>query len=202
MNFSAVGISMISPFLGYDAPITVTQMLWINIVMDTLGGIAFAGEPALSICMRERPKARDESILNRYMINQIACLGTMTVSLCVFFLKSEWVSARFDGGEGGIAHLTAFFGFFIFAGIFNCFNARTDSLSLFRGISRNPVFIIIMAAVATIQITFVYLGGAVLRTVPLTPPELFFTMSLAALVFPLEFLRKIIWRLSGDGGGF
>ena len=202
INLCAVGITMIGPFIAIESPVTVVQMLWINIVMDTLGGIAFAGEPALSICMRERPKARDESILNRYMINQISCLGTMTVALCVFFLKSEWVSARFDGGEGGIPHLTAFFAFFIFAGIFNCFNARTDSLSLFRGISRNPVFIVIMAVVATVQITFVYLGGAVLRTVPLTPNELFFTMSLAALVFPLELLRKIIWRLSCDGDGF
>lgn len=47
MNFCAVGVSMIGPFLGIDAPVTVVQMLWINIIMDTLGGLAFAGEPAL-----------------------------------------------------------------------------------------------------------------------------------------------------------
>lgn len=202
INFCAVGVTMVGPFIAIESPVTVVQMLWINIVMDTLGGIAFAGEPALPGCMRERPKARDESILNRYMINQIACLGLMTVALCIFFLKSDWVTSRFDGGEGGIAHLTAFFAFFIFAGILNCFNARTDSLSLLRGITKNPVFIIIMALVTTVQISFVYLGGTILRTVPLTPSELGFTVSLASLVFPLELLRKIVWRLSGDGKGF
>ena len=202
INLCAVGVTMIGPFISIESPVTVVQMLWINIVMDTLGGIAFAGEPALSSCMRERPKRREESILNRYMINQIACLGAATTALCVLFLKSDAITLRFDGGEGSISHLTAFFAFFIFAGIFNCFNARTDSLSLFKGIARNPAFIVVMAAVTTIQITFVYLGGGVLRTVPLTPSELFFTMSLAALVFPFELVRKISWRLIGDGGGY
>ena len=202
INLCAVGVTMIGPFIAIESPVTVVQMLWINIVMDTLGGIAFAGEPALPSCMREKPKARDESILNRYMVNQIVCLGAMTVALCVFFLKSEWVTSRFSGGEGSIAHLTAFFAFFIFAGIFNCFNARTDSLRLFRGLSKNRVFIFVMLAVATIQIAFVYLGGSVLRTVPLLPSELVFTMGLAALVFPFELVRKIVWRLGGEKGGF
>ena len=202
INLCAVGVTMIGPFIAIESPVTVVQMLWINIIMDTLGGIAFAGEPALEHCMREKPKTREESILNRYMANQIACLGAFTVALCVFFLKSEWVTSRFSGGEGGIAHLTAFFAFFIFTGIFNCFNARTDSLDLFRGLSKNRVFSLIMLAVATIQIAFVYLGGSVLRTVPLTVRELAFTMLLALLVFPFELIRKLVWRLVGEKGGF
>ena len=115
--------------------------------MDTLGGIAFAGEPPLPSCMRERPKRRDEKILNRYMINQIALLGSFTLAACIYFLKSPAVYQRFRGGEGSATHLTAFFAFFIFAGIFNCFNARTDSLDLFSGLVRNKGFILIMAAV-------------------------------------------------------
>ena len=202
INLCAAGVTMIGPFIAIESPVTVVQMLWINIIMDTLGGIAFAGEPALPFCMREKPKTRDESILNRYMVNQIACLGASTVALCVFFLKSAWVTSRFEGGEGGLAHLTAFFAFFIFAGVFNCFNARTDSLNLFRGLSGNRTFILVMAAVTAIQIAFVYLGGSVLRTVPLSAADLGFTMAFATLVFPLEFIRKIVWRLSGERGGF
>ena len=202
VNLCAVGVTMIGPFIAIESPVTVVQMLWINIIMDTLGGIAFAGEPALPFCMRERPKARDESILNGYMVNQIACLGSFTVALCVFFLKSEWVTSRFSGGEGSISHLTAFFAFFIFAGVFNCFNARTDSLRLFRGLSKNRVFIAVMLAVTVIQIAFVYLGGSVLRTVPLSAHDLVFTMAFATLVFPFELIRKAIWRLSGEKGGF
>lgn len=45
MNFCAVGVSIIAPFIGVESPVTVIQMLWINMIMDTLGGLAFAGEP-------------------------------------------------------------------------------------------------------------------------------------------------------------
>ena len=89
MNFCAVAVSMIGPFIGIDAPVTVVQMLWINIIMDTLGGLAFAGEAPGAHCMKEKPKRRDEPILNRYMINQILFLGGFTVDLYLAFLKLE-----------------------------------------------------------------------------------------------------------------
>ena len=65
MNLCAVGVSVVAPLLGVDAPVTVMQMLWINIIMDTLAGLAFAGEPASPGCMREKPKRRDEPVLGR-----------------------------------------------------------------------------------------------------------------------------------------
>lgn len=204
VNLCAVGVTMLGPFIGIESPVTVIQMLWINIVMDTLGGIAFAGEPPLSSCMRERPKRRDERILNKYMINQIVLLGGFTLAASIFFLKSPSVVSNFRGGEGSVSHLTAFFAFFIFAGVFNCFNARTDSLNLFSGLSKNKGFILIMAAVLAFQIGFVYFGGSVLRTVPLTQGELLRTMTPALLVFPAELVRKLIWRLfrGGEKGGY
>ena len=193
---------MISPFLGYDAPITVVQMLWINIVMDTLGGLAFAGEAALPSYMKEKPKKRDEPILNRYMINQIAFLGISTVALCLFFLVSPNISSHFRLGDNNIYHLTAFFALFIFTSVFNCFNSRTDRLRLFSGLAKNRPFILIMSAVCIVQLLFVYLGGSILRTAPLTLYELVFTLRLAFLVFPAEFLRKLLWRLKGKKEGF
>lgn len=202
INLCAVGVTMIGPFVGVESPVTVVQMLWINIIMDTLGGMAFAGEPALPHCMKEKPKKRDEGILNGYMINQISLLGAFTVGMCVFFLRSPWVVVHFSGGFAGDKHLTAFFAFFIFAGVFNCFNARTDSLDMTRGLGRNRAFILIMIAVLAVQIGFVYLGGSVLRTVPLSLSELWFTMSLALLVFPADIVRKITRRLSGKKEGF
>lgn len=202
MNFCAVGVSMIGPFIGIDAPVTVVQMLWINIIMDTLGGLAFAGEAALPSCMKERPKRRDEPIMNRYMVNQILFLGGFTVAMSIIFLKNPAVISLFRASPGGICHLTAFFAFFIFAGVFNCFNSRSDRLRMLSGISRNPAFITIMAAVLAIQIAFVYLGGAVLRTVPLTAAELLWTMLLSLSVFPVELLRRLLWRLRGRHDGF
>ncbi len=202
MNFCAVGVTMICPFLGIDSPVTVVQMLWINIIMDTLGGLAFAGEAPLPDCMKEPPKRRDEPILNRYMINEILCLGGFTVALYLFFLKSPAVSAIFRPAADRIYHLTAFFALFIFSSVFNCFNARTDRLKLNAGLGKNPVFLLIMGAILFIQIAFVYLGGSVLRTAPLLPRELLFTMLLSLAVFPADLIRKALRRLLGKKEGY
>ncbi|MBQ8344794.1 MAG: calcium-translocating P-type ATPase, PMCA-type [Clostridia bacterium] len=202
MNFCAVGVSMIGPFIGVDAPVTVVQMLWINIIMDTLGGLAFAGEAPLPSCMKEKPKKRDEPILNGYMIHQILLLGGFTVGLCIFFLRSPWVLSHFREAPDRIYHLTAFFALFIFTSVLNCFHARTDRLRLFSGLEQNLTFLAIMLAILVIQVCFIYLGGEVLRTAPLTLREALFTLSLSALVIPAELLRKLLWRLRGKKQGF
>ncbi len=195
MNLSAVGVSVICPFLGFDSPVTVVQMLWINIIMDTLGGLAFAGEAPLDSYMQEEPKRRDEPILCHYMINEILWCGGFTVALCIGSLKIPEISSRFRAASDNIYLLTGFFALFIFASVFNCFNSRTDRLKLFSGIMKNKAFIFIMTAVLVLQIVFVYLGGAVLRTAPLLWNELAVTGALALLVFPAELLRKLLWRL-------
>ena len=202
MNLSAVGVSMIGPFVGVNAPVTVVQMLWINIIMDTLGGLAFAGEPPLPSYMKEKPKRRDEPILNGYMIHQILFLGAFSIALCLFFLLHPAVGAHFRSMPDDLCLLTAFFALFIFTSVLHCFNARTDRLRLLSGISKNRAFLWIIFLVCFVQILFIYLGGSVLRTMPLTPSELRFTLLLSLLVLPAEFLRKLLWRLSGKKGGF
>jgi magnesium-transporting ATPase (P-type) len=170
--------------------------------MDTLGGLAFAGEAPSKYCMKEKPKRRDEPIMNRYMVNQIVILGSFTVALCLAFLLSPSITSRFRSSPDRIYHLTAFFALFIFTSVFNCFNARSDRLNLLSGISKNKIFIAIMSAISAVQILFVYLGGEVLRTVPPLMSELSFTLALSLLVFPAEFIRKLLWRLRGRKDGF
>ena len=197
MNFCAVGISMIGPFIGVSAPVTVVQMLWVNLIMDTLGGLAFAGEAAQRSCLCERPKRRNEPILNRYMVNEIVLLGSYTIGLCVLFLKHPLIRAAYRATPEDLCHMTAFFALFIFASVFHCFNARTDRLRPWAGLGGNRLFLFIMAAILGVQILFVYLGGSVLRTMPLTGRELLLTAALAASVLPFELLRKLLWRLRG-----
>ena len=202
MNFCACGISMIGPFIGFDAPVTVVQMLWINLIMDTLGGLAFAGEPPRASYMKEKPKKRDEAILNRYMIGSLIFQGGFTLLLGVAFLKLPIISDYFGSSDGDIRLLTAFFAFFIFSSVFNCFAARTDRLNLFADLLRNKIFIVIMLLISAIQIIFIYLGGSILRTVPLTEKELLFTLAVALLVIPADIIRKIFYKLSGHKNGY
>ena len=195
MNFSAVGVSVICPFLGIDSPVTVVQMLWINIIMDTLGGLAFAGEAPLKSDMLEAPKKREEPILNGYMINQILIQGAFTIALCITFLKTASITSKFRYSPDNVYLLSAFFALFIFASVFNCFGCRTDRLKLFSGLSQNRGFLFIMSAIMIIQIAFVYLGGQVLRTVPLTAGELILTLLISTAVIPAEIIRKVLWRM-------
>ena len=202
MNLCACGISMIGPFIGIDSPVTVVQMLWINMIMDTLGGLAFAGEPPLANYMKEKPKRRDEPILNGYMINSLILHGGFTLAACVVFLKHPSIVSFFRSDSSSLYLLTAFFAFFIFSSVLNCFGARTDRLNLFAGLFKNRTFLLIMGAVSLIQIGFIYLGGSVLRTAPLTQKELGFTLLLSLAVIPAEFLRKLLWRLFSKKHGY
>jgi len=202
MNFCAMAVTMICPFLGIDSPVTVVQMLWINLIMDTLGGLAFAGEPPRPDYMKESPKRRDEPILNRYMVNEIVFLGGFTVALYLYFLFSPTMRANFRPDTNQLYLLTAFFALFIFSSVFNCFNARTDRLNLFAGLGKNRIFLFIMLAILVIQIGFVYLGGSVLRTAPLSLRELTVTLACSLSVFPAELIRKALWRLRGKKNGY
>ena len=202
MNLCAVGVTMICPFFGVESPVTVVQMLWINLIMDTLGGLAFAGEAPLPAYMEEAPKGRDEPILNRYMVSEILWLGGFTIALCLFFLKCPLVTRHFRPAADQIYLLTAFFALFIFSSVFNCFIARTDRINLLAGLTRNKAFCLIMALVLGVQLLFVYIGGAILRTAPLTGEELGITFLLSLSVFPAEGVRKVWRRLSGKNEGY
>lgn len=202
MNFCAVGISMIGPFIGYDSPVTVVQMLWINIIMDTLGGLAFAGEAPKPSYMKEKPKRREEPILNGYMINQIVINCLFTVGLYILFLLSPEIKSLFRSHSSNIYLLTAFFALFIFTSVLHCFGCRTDRMWLFSGISKNKAFIAIILLVCSVQIIFIYLGGPVLRTAPLTLHELCSTLLISLCVIPVELIRKTLLRMVGIKSGF
>lgn len=191
MNVCAVGVSIAGPLIGIDTPVTVMQMLWINLIMDTLAGLAFSGEPPLPEYMREPPKQRDEPVLNRYMSGQIAGTGLFTVALCVLFLWSPIVRELTGYCDDPLKLLTMFFALFIFCGVFHAFNARTHRINLLTHIGQNPLFVLIMTAVAAVQIVIIYFGGTLFRTMPLSLSELAAAAGLAFLVIPADLLRKL-----------
>ena len=193
MNLCAMGVSLIGPFMGIDSPVTVIQMLWVNIIMDTLGGLAFAGEPALRRYMLRPSLPRDAGILNGAMIHQILFSGLYSLGLCIFFLNSDWLRSRLSGSSETY-YLTVFFAMFIFCGVFNSFNARTPQRNLLAHISANKPFILIMTAVAVIQLMIIYFGGEIFRCVPLRPHDLIFAALLAATVIPADLIRKSLFQ--------
>lgn len=194
MNLCAVGVSLIGPFIGIDTPVTVIQMLWINIIMDTLAGLAFSGEPALKEYMNERPKPKKEPVLNRDMARQILWMGGYTTGLCLLFLWHPYFRQLFAFNQNPIHFLTAFYALFIFAGVFNSFNARTERVNPLANLRKNPLFLLIMIIVAVVQLIMIYYGGRVFRTAGLTWEQLRLILLLAFSVIPAEQIRKWLQR--------
>ena len=199
VNICAVMVSLIGPFIGIDQPVTVIQMLWINMVMDTLAGVAFAYEPPLIEYMNEKPKKKGEHIVNKYMFNQIIVMGLYTSLLCLLFLKLPSISNLFEQNGGHL--MTAFFGLFIFCSIFNSFNARTHRINIFSNIFKNKAFLIVILFIVIIQIYLIYYGGEVFRTVGLSLYEFNMMILISMTVIPVDFLRKVLLRLRGIKGG-
>lgn len=194
VNICAVLLSIIGPFIGILSPITIIQMLWINMVMDTFAGLAFSYEPALMEYMDEPPKKRDEKIINKYMTNQIIFNGIYSSVLCIWFLKSKFINEIYRADPTNKYMLTAFFGLFIFIAIFNAFNSRTYRLNIFSNILKNKIFIIIISIIAVIQIILIYYGGEVFRTTGLTMYEFEVMILLAFSIIPFDIIRKIILK--------
>ena len=199
VNICAVSLSIIGPFIGVDTPVTVIQMLWINMVMDTLAALAFSFEAPLKEYMEEKPKKRDEPIINQYMKDEILFTGIYSTLICILFLKLPIFHQLFRSGEQYI--LTAFFGLFIFISIFNSFNARTHRLNLLSHLSGNKAFIFIISFIFIVQVLLIYFGGDLFRTSGLTFFEFQIMFLLSFTVVPVDFLRKIYLRKKGIIGG-
>ena len=191
INLCSLLVSIIGPFIGIPVPITVIQMLWINMIMDTLSGFAFSYEPALSEYMKELPKKKSEHIVNKYMLNQIIVTGLFSAILCIFFLKSKITNYIF-----GDDLLTAFFGLIIFISIFNSFSARTHRLNILANIMKNKVFVGVILFVSFMQIYLIYYGGELFRTSGLTVREFIVMFLISLLVIPVDFIRKVILKRS------
>ena len=194
VNVSAVLLSVIGPFIGVLSPVTVVQMLWINMVMDTLAGLAFAFEPALKEYMYEKPKNRNEKIINKYMKNQIILNSAYTCAISIFFLKSSFIKSIYRYDPNNKYLMTAFFGLFIFLAIFNAVNARTYRINTFANLFKNRVFIFVLLFVAVVQIVLIYYGGDIFRATGLTKYEFEIMLLLAFTVIPFDFIRKIILK--------
>ena len=194
VNMCALLLSIIGPFIGFSSPITIVQMLWLNMIMDTFSAVAFSYEPALLEYMEEPPKYQNEKIINSYMYNEIIITSFYSATLCILFLKLPIIRTIFRMGDNNKYLMTAYFALFIFLGIFNAFNARTYRINIFSNILKNKVFLIIITFIIIVQIYLIYYGGEVFRTYGLESHEFLFILIIALSVWPIDIVRKLILK--------
>lgn len=192
INLAAVFVSAISPFIGIESPLKVTHLLWINLCMDSLASLMFAGEPALKKYMRMKPRRRDESIISRPMAIQIVIMSIWLTILSLVWFKVPFFRACFAIEA---QWYTGFFCMFVFAFMVNAFNVRSDGLNVFEHIGENKRFIHIWLAIMAVQVLLVSIGGVIGEVFSCVRFGLdgWIAVCLMALtMYPVDLIRKVL----------
>lgn len=207
INVAAVLVSAIAPFIGIGSPLKVTHLLWINLCMDSLASIMFAGEPALEKYMREKPRRRDENIISAPMATQIGVMGGWLTLLSILWFKlptsatglADWQTSYFSTFFNTEAQFyTGFFAMFVFAFMVNAFNVRSDGPNVFEHISENKTFIHVWIVIMLVQAALVSIGGIIgdvfsCERFGLKGWAVVILMSLT--MYPVDLIRKLVMKL-------
>ena len=165
VNVTALLLVLFGSFVGTELPLTITQILWINLIMDTFAAMALASLPPSREVMQEKPRSKDAFIINKDMMRGIGVIGGL------FFLgmfAMLWYFERIKGVDP--QELTIFFCIFVMLQWWNLFNARTlgSHHSAFRRLWACRGFLLVLALVLVGQWLIVTFGGQMFRTEPLS----------------------------------
>ena len=209
VNVAAVAICFFGPLVSnQNVILTVIQLLLVNLAMDTLAAIAYGSEPALPEYMKDRPVARNASIISKGMLIEIITGAVYITAVCLGILLL-WRTAPLtaDGNSVG-THLlfgevdwsnvkSAVFATFMMAITFNGFNARTEHMNVFEHIGRNKNFLIVMGSILVMQYLFVELGGKALSVEPLSIRTWLICLVIAFMVIPVDMIRRAVFSRKG-----
>ena len=165
VNVTALLLVLFGAFIGTEMPLTITQILWVNLIMDTFAAMALASLPPSREVMQEKPRAKDAFIITRPMLRGILTIGGLffvgTFALLWYFERMAGVNPM---------ELTIFFTIFVMLQWWNLFNARMlgSSHSAFRRLWACQGFLFVLLSVLVGQWLIVTFGGRMFRTVPLS----------------------------------
>ena len=164
VNVTALLLVLCGAFIGTELPLTITQILWVNLIMDTFAAMALASLPPSREVMQEKPRSRDAFIITPAMIRGIGIIGGLFFAVTFALL---WYFERIAGVDE--VELTVFFTIFVMLQWWNLFNARTlgSTHSAFRRLWACEGFLLVLAVVLAGQWLIVTFGGKMFRTEPL-----------------------------------
>lgn len=165
VNVAALLLVLFGAFIGTELPLTITQILWLNLIMDTFAAMALASLPPSREVMRERPRSQEAFIITPGMIRGISLIGGLFFGFMAALL---WYFERVAGVDE--TELTVFFTIFVLLQWWNLFNARMlgSSHSVFRRLWACRGFLLVLVLVLAGQWLIVTFGGQMFRTVPLS----------------------------------
>lgn len=198
VNISTLLMNILAPVLGIVEPFSIVQILWINLIMDTLAAMAFGGEPILERYMNDKPALRTDNILTKYIKSAIGCSSVFITLVSILILKNVGgLTSRLipEGCANPEMYTKTFmFAFFIYSIIFNSLNTRSERANLFEHLGENKRFVLVMGSIFILQTVIIEFGGAVFETVMLDPKTLLVSMGLGLLIIPVDLIRKLFVR--------
>lgn len=196
VNVSTLLMNIIAPILGWMEPFSIIEILWINLIMDTLAALAFGGEPILNRYMNEKPAKRTDNILTTYIKSAIGTSAGFITLGSIIILENIGGILDFvrpiNCADIATFDRTFMFAFFIYSIIFNSLNTRSEKFNLFENIKDNKRFIYVMGGIFIMQTLLLEFGGAVFGTTPLTLKAYIVAIVLALLIIPVDMIRKVI----------
>lgn len=171
INVVALGVALTGPFIGVKMPLTVVQMLWVNLIMDTFAALALATEPPHWKVMARHPRRPADFLVTPTMSRHIFGVGAIFFVFLIGFLKYYQIDGVVSDYE-----MSMFFTIFVMLQVWNMFNARALGFthSAFKGITTNSGFMVILPAIIVIQFLIVQFGKTMFRTQPLLLSDWFY----------------------------
>lgn len=198
VNISTLLMNILAPILGWTEPFSIVQILWINLIMDTLAAMAFGGEPILKRYMDDKPAKRTDNILTTYIKSAIGTSSIFITLGSILILENIAGITSFvtpaDCADPELYKKTFMFAFFIYSIIFNSLNTRSERFNLFEHIGENKRFVLVMGAIFVLQTVIIEIGGEVFSTTMLNAKALLVSMALALLIIPVDLVRKAFVR--------
>lgn len=189
VNVAALVINFIAAVSAGDVPLTTVQLLWVNLIMDTLGALALATERPTKELMQKRPVGRTEPLITNIMWRNILAQALYQITVLLVFQfngKSIFNVSRKEKN-------TLIFNTFVLCQVFNEFNSRSmDKHNVFKGIHKNHLFLGIVGITIVLQVLMVELLRKFADTERLTWKQWGICVAIASVSWPIAWLVKLI----------
>ncbi|KAE8725755.1 hypothetical protein F3Y22_tig00008146pilonHSYRG00144 [Hibiscus syriacus] len=193
VNVVALIVNFSSACLTGNAPLTAVQLLWVNMIMDTLGALALATEPPNDDLMKRSPVGRKGNFISNVMWRNI--LGQSVYQFMIIWILQTRGKTFFhlDGSDADLILNTLIFNSFVFCQVFNEISSREmEKINVLEGILNNHVFVAVLSCTVIFQIVIVEFLGTFASTCPLTLQQWFVSICLGFLTMPIAAALKLI----------
>ncbi|KAM3228184.1 hypothetical protein ACQJBY_059717 [Aegilops geniculata] len=196
VNVAALIINVVAAISSGNVPLNAVQLLWVNLIMDTLGALALATEPPTDQLMKRTPVGRREPLVTNIMWRNlfIQAVYQVAVLLTLNFRGRDLLHLTQDTLEHSSKVKNSFiFNTFVLCQVFNEFNARKpEELNIFEGVSRNHLFLAVVSVTVVLQVIIIEFLGKFTSTVRLSWQLWLVSLAIAFISWPLALVGKFI----------